>query len=1157
MVSGKDTTVLSILFYILVGSLLTPLSYSHIECTAMTSIQGGLDSAISNSLEDFQMGNLDPVMIEHSASTFGMTTSSSARTDVIKSPSSEVWVPVGGSENRQSAECNGGYFLVGESGSTSFSSSEGTISFWLKFHSISSTTKLWGQDDDFEIRFSSNRIVLDWGTESTVQGQKNDWEISHWYFIAVTWNQSSNSLRIFWGDESIAPQGDFSIDTWSYDVIGSHTANCIMNSLSEPNSEVNGNVDDFRYYDVQRTLLEIRSDYRKPSIDTELHLEHWYSFESDFTDSIGTSNLEQIGACDLSWDVIALDNTWIAEQVKINVNDIDRLYALNGTFDTGNPGTNVDWSGDGLYYADGWYARREAVTGLGRQRTAYIYSDSRYIFIENEGFEMQVPTRYRHYNKTQIYWYQDVDNSLLEDQFEFSMKYNYQSGPIGTHYADEFQFNFQILNGSFVLWEWSIDPTNISSRGTWYSVPKTCLTIPSVPASFQLRVSLTIRTNTSYIEIPDDDSDLDGDSANGHFIGFLIDDVSLISVDSPSPAAVDLSVNFQGLGLFNFDSSLDSCTLLVNHSYWTTASIGFSFASNISISFDYSAFVSKMRKITNSSCAPNLIENGVGYRVEQNAPIELLLYTYIESYPEATNLGFLVHHPDDWKHIEIINPFGTTFSHDVVEQSDSLELPMGFVDSVGWWKISLESPNYLNDLKTQSKEDSGWHNASIFHCDENIRCVSKLGTSNETLDTMTNVTFSWYTPDGVLWSNQTITQCNETEVYSHSFTLVSSNTTIGDWYVSVKWENGTEVAYGSHIFQIHHKLTVFAQTPSIDIRHGEGFTAVIYVYDYDYGIPIHSGATVIGNWSTGEVIFNPNLAKGWFEADLNTSQIEAGIYTILIEVSLPYYESNTCVMSIDISAPESLVMVALRAGFATAVGLLSLIGISYLGRRYYKSRITKNNLELLSLKGRLEDAMNLVGILVIHRASGLPIYSRIFKGVFQEALLSSFISAISQFRSEVSTKQPHWLAVPISDVVTAVQTENMICAVVTDESISVILKDKLESFSHKVGFLYDSDDRILNVVVQRAEIEKKFDSILFNYFDWKLLRKYVGIKEDIPDNWKVIADVMSSTNVAGGLSVNAIINEVFRRGYSERRAYRFVISAIDEGYLIAVSDEFP
>ena len=196
----------------------------------------------------------------------------------------------------------------------------------------------------------------------------------------------------------------------------------------------------------------------------------------------------------------------------------------------------------------------------------------------------------------------------------------------------------------------------------------------------------------------------------------------------------------------------------------------------------------------------------------------------------------------------------------------------------------------------------------------------------------------------------------------------------------------------------------------------------VILYDQDNGNSILSGAVITGNWSSTEVVFNPNLAKGWWEADFNVTDLSSGEYVIVVEVIMPFYEVSSTTISVRVPDVESLSARIARAGFLGAL----LVAISVLGvvisRRFYMAVMAKRNVELLALEGRIEDSKNLIGLLVIHRAIGLPVYSKIIKGGFQEALLSSFISAISQFRSEFSIDEPTWIAIPITEVITAVQT---------------------------------------------------------------------------------------------------------------------------------------
>jgi hypothetical protein len=60
--------------------------------------------------------------------------------------------------------------------------------------------------------------------------------------------------------------------------------------------------------------------------------------------------------------------------------------------------------------------------------------------------------------------------------------------------------------------------------------------------------------------------------------------------------------------------------------------------------------------------------------------------------------------------------------------------------------------------------------------------------------------------------------------------------------------------------------------------------------------------------------------------------------------------------------------------------------------------------ELLELRGRMDDAERTIGVLVLHSKRGLPIFSWIVKGGFDEAMVSGFISAITSFRDEMPTR---------------------------------------------------------------------------------------------------------------------------------------------------------
>jgi hypothetical protein len=248
-----------------------------------------------------------------------------------------------------------------------------------------------------------------------------------------------------------------------------------------------------------------------------------------------------------------------------------------------------------------------------------------------------------------------------------------------------------------------------------------------------------------------------------------------------------------------------------------------------------------------------------------------------------------------------------------------------------------------------------------------------------------------------------------------------------------------------------------------------------------------------------------------------------------------------------------------RAGILGAIALLACLSAIMMSRRFYSASVTKRNLELLQYKGRLDDAKNLIGLLVIQRNVGLAVYSKILKGGFEESLLSSFISALSHFREEFSMDSPKWTAIPITEVMTAVQSEELICVIITVETSSLKQKTQLETFAREIGGLFDYDDRVVTPIYRThsEEVVETFDNIFDSYFDGALLRRYVGVKKDIPDRLGPVVSAFKTMDIGHGVTPEALINSLRTLGVRERNAHQIVFDAIDGGYLIAAEKRLP
>ncbi|TFG34543.1 hypothetical protein EU527_02700 [Candidatus Thorarchaeota archaeon] len=1126
--------------------------------TSLKNVHVSSELSGDSEIASYQTGVLNPVIIEHTGRAATPTGYSITRTDTIKNLHSEIELPSGLEGNLHSVECNGGHLLVGENGQTDFSSSEGTISLWIKWDITAPNGRFWGQHNDFETRWSSRRLVLDWGSDTTLQGAKTDWVVDKWYFIAIVWNDDTNSLALYWGDEDTQPSEDASTTFWYGTVIGLLTENNIMCSRASTGYRVYGHVDDFRYYSIQRSLDDIQSDYVLPLVGNEPYLEHHYSFENGFIDSAGESNLIPSGTVTISSDVFYRSGGWRAESVEMSIRNLKRLLALNGSFETGLPGSNIDWTGDGTYYAEGWRARRQVLSYQGRQRTSYINTGPKYILIENEGYEdPSSPDSYRHYDGTVIYWYQTIENHRLTEVFEFSMNFLYQRGPIGVNFSNNFEFCFEILNGSSTLWNWSIDPTQIEQRGIWYSINPITVEIPYAPALFEVRVSLKVDTVSGFIGIPVDDPDVDGDSANAMYLTFFIDDISLVASQIPSFENIDFKITLDPFINVTTSGSSGTCSLIFDHKYWNQSSIPFSFSSNATVSFEYFARITKVSKIINSTYLQNLDIEGVFYKANLNQEIELSFNTYMRSYPGIVDIGVNVLCPIDWDLPLVEDPFGNDLTTEIEYDAGLLKIPSGVAEIVGWWSFKFTGHNYASSINTEmsSNSDPTWSSSSIYRNGEKLRSVISFANGPISPVEVLDVEICIFTPSGLLWSIENVSNSEGATVMSTATTFGSTNASVGTWLLSSYWVNGTEVGYGSREFSLYHQLTIFAQTPNIEIKPGETFTASVFLYDQDSGYPLLSDAMIVGNWSATEVAFSPNLAKGWWEADFNSSSVNTGNYLILITANLPFYDTDSCIIDVKIPVAESLYEITLRATLIGAISVILAFTLIVFSRHIFLKIRTKRSREILALKGRLDDARNIIGLLVIHRTIGLPIYSRIIKGGFQESLLSSFISALSQFRAEFSWDEPKWTALPITEIITVVLTDSLICALITVESSSERQKKQLEHFGTEVGGLYDKDEDTLKQMMRSPVLSSTIDLIFSNYFDGPLLTRYIGIKEELPNHLIPVKEAIQIMNVEKGISTEAIIKTLLLEGYGERMSYNLVLEAIDGEYLVAASEE--
>jgi len=222
--------------------------------------------------------------------------------------------------NTHSFDATGGYILIGD-GTPNWGSTRGTISFWIKWDTVGG--RPWGQHDNMEIRFSGSRLVLDWGATGSLTSSTT-FTAGKWYFIAVVWNENTDKLYLYVGDENTSPALDASNNAWRSTVSNQGvTQNNFMASKGGV-GRTDGKGDELRYWDIDRTIEQIQSDYKTELTGTEANLRSYFKLNNNF-DDIGVYNNDGSGVGSYQFSIsVPIMDTYLADfPVLISIIDSD------------------------------------------------------------------------------------------------------------------------------------------------------------------------------------------------------------------------------------------------------------------------------------------------------------------------------------------------------------------------------------------------------------------------------------------------------------------------------------------------------------------------------------------------------------------------------------------------------------------------------------------------------------------------------------------------------------------------------------------------------------------------------------------------------------------------------------------------------------------
>ncbi|MFX1476273.1 MAG: hypothetical protein ACFFCO_12470, partial [Promethearchaeota archaeon] len=508
-----------------------------------------------------------------------------------------------------------------------------------------------------------------------------------------------------------------------------------------------------------------------------------------------------------------LDQThgWKGQQIDMSVNDLQRLHVLNGSFETGVNGTNVDGV-PGNCGPDGWNETIDDAGGAAAvQRTTYLNESNGMVLVENEGI-LGVGL-YWHKRNAYVLWNQTVTPDPFTQQFYLQFNYRLDRGPLLQKYAGKaylvvvFDEDNNIQFGDAV---YSLDIVSLGQRNTWFDTGRISLNVTLGGSSFNFGIGLFFKADCrpEFPETPEE---------HARYITVALDNVSLTAATEPYPSAVELQASLPTTGATDItDVAPGQGSQQVSHEYWESNPIPVIFSANTSVIFDCTVILHVIL-IRNSSFEMDVASEGVYYNTSLGQSVDLTLWTLV-SYPSAyEDFGFNVTVPLDWENITVFD----SFPFDVTEQCT---IGPGFIHvggstaaQFGWWKVTLQAPNYARTFATQLFDSATpeWYNATTFWSPNTARVIGSIGSNGDIPNPLVGINATWWLPDYTMWAQRLLSADPAGNFTSPELILGSTNTTAGLWGVRVSWDNGSAVAFDAIEFSLCHLASLTAIFPLI------------------------------------------------------------------------------------------------------------------------------------------------------------------------------------------------------------------------------------------------------------------------------------------------------------------------------------------------------
>ncbi|MFW9888805.1 MAG: hypothetical protein ACFFER_11505, partial [Candidatus Thorarchaeota archaeon] len=613
-------------------------------------------------------------------------------------------------------------------------------------------------------------------------------------------------------------------------------------------------------------------------------------------------------------------HNWLGSTANVSVTDLERLYIVNGTFDSGVPGVNVNPNGTVSAYPFGWSSNSTTTDTQNQtvQRSEYDVTGTKFIRVESEGHSIGTGSnlRYQHYLDTQIMWTQNITNAPYSEDFVLNLDYLYEWGPLDVVLGNTICL-VAYVDGTEI---WSVALPSLSQRNQWYNSGDINVHIPGASTNLFFEIGLAINATENL------DPAVYG-FLNAVYITALIDGLRLFTPTPPTPSSVNLQFTAGGDFAPITGMSGSGAASITNSSYWNINPLRVSISSNVSVSFNYEAKLLSHR-YTDSYWASDFSKHGVYYQVSTGGSSELSFFTYLGSLEDYLNPSVIITYPSDWENATIIDSGATPVTSQCVISQGSLVIPSSVLNALGWWFFELQSPNYVNTIEMQVYEAGGdqWTQESVYRTGNISRVSISISSGPNVPEPLNLVNLTWIMPNGTVWYQESLSGGVSGALISSELVFGSLNTTAGEWEAHLHWANGTEIAVGEIAFEIHHRASLERHSTMNDPFEAEAGQLVFaqFVYrDAENGQYILDAiSTIRGYWPGPTANFVANPSQKWWDASFDTSILGPSDTLITVNATHPYFDdvSNSFTIRIyftnnELTIDEVSAKVALESSY--------------------------------------------------------------------------------------------------------------------------------------------------------------------------------------------------------------------------------------------------